>query len=66
MAALADDYLAWLDSVLDSGDHLHPIELGQHLVGGVRLTSNPSDQDGNPFHRLAAGALYASCRGILS
>ncbi len=57
VAVRADDRLAWLDRVLEGGGHLHPIELDQHLVHGVRLPSNPSDQDGHPVPRLAAGAL---------
>lgn len=53
----ADDHLAWLVSVLEGGGHLDHVELGQHVVDGVRLASNQSAQYEARNYRLAAGAL---------
>ena len=54
VAVRTDDRLAWLDGVLQGGGHFHPVELGQHLVDGVRLATNPSNQDRHPVRSLAA------------
>jgi len=59
MSVRADDCLTRLDGVLEGRGNFRPAELAQHLVHGVRLASNPPNQDGHPVSRLAAGALGA-------